>query len=132
MKRFLLLFSLLALTNFYAFAADEVVKVEPKRYAFYPSFVTNLAHPLGKSFMQFRVNAYTVDAHSEKVLAANEPLLRDKILIIINQQNPTDMRSKQGIAKLTDKVKVTINELLKAQSPKANVVKVMLDRVIVE
>lgn len=132
MKRFLLLFSLLVLPSFYTMAAEEVQKVVEKRYAFYPSFVTNLAHPLGKSFMQFRVNAFTIDAHSEKLLSANEPLLRDKIIMIVNQQSPADMKSEQGLQNLSDSIKATINETLKAQSPKANVVKVNLDRVIVE
>lgn len=132
-RRFILLFLIVAIPlTALGESSDEEAQIVETPFSMHPDFVTNLSSLRVKGFLRLRVVAYTTDEVSATALSANQDLLRDRILLLLNSKTRFQMNSKKIRQTIKQEILVLINKLLQQEEPSAKVTLIEFDRMIVE
>ncbi len=113
-------------------AAEEEVKPEIFYVRLYPDFITNLSSKYKATFLQVRIELMTHGEEKKKLIEHNEPLLRDKLILLFNAQSIFAVKGKQARQELQKKALALVQEHLKNETGQPLVEQIYFTKVIVE
>ncbi len=97
--------------------AHDEPKVEPPAPAKYlaldPPFVVNFQGEDGAKFLQVAVQLMTRDPVVEELLKEHDPQIRNDLLMMLGAESASDLRSREGKAKLRDKCLEAVRAIVK-------------------
>lgn len=114
--------------------ADPSGKPKPviHKYQMYPDIITNLSNENTDAYVRLRVQVVLEGKKSLDVLQEHEPILRDDIILLLNQRSRFSLKSEEGLAEFNKIVMEYLNNKLKVEEPTFKIREVHFDRLIVE
>ncbi len=113
------------------FAAD-VPPPEPKIVRFYPDFITNTNDKSNMHYVQLRIEVMVMGDAAAEQFTHNQPLLQDKLMLLLNSKSRDDLRSIKGKRVLKIEALTLIQDTLKQEVGKKLVEKIQLSNLVVE
>jgi len=102
--------------------ADQAKHDKPKEPAVYipldPAFVINLEDAGGSRFLQTQVQLMARDTKAPDIVKANEPRIRNAMLMLFSQQNAQDLATRDGKEKLQLAVLAEVQKILTEETGK--------------
>ena len=102
---------------------DEAAVVEEdKGPAIYqsldPKFVVSFTNPHSARFMQFSVDVVTHKDEVKEQVKLHLPAIRSSLLMIIGEQGPDEMSTREGKQKLLEEIRQDVNKTLERMEGK--------------
>lgn len=134
MFRILLLAVLMAPFTVVCSAEEESKADKPEVHyvRMYPDFITNLASSSKPIFLQVRIELMTHGEDKKKLIEYNEPLLRDKLILLFNTKSVLDVKGSKARHVLQDQALKLVQSHLKTETGETLVEKVYFTKVIIE
>lgn len=100
-------------------AAEAAAVPAPAVYlALDPAFVVNLEDPVAPRYLQAEVQIMARDALAMDAAKAHLPRIRNALLMLLGQQKPADLSTREGKEKLQLAALAEIQKVLKAETGK--------------
>lgn len=77
-----------------------------------PTFIVNLADPLGRRYLKMTMEVEVVDDKSAKELTAKEPKIRDAIILLLSSKSYQDLATMESKILLKKEVAERLNQAL--------------------
>jgi flagellar FliL protein len=77
-----------------------------------PTFVVNLADPLGRRYLKLTMDVEVADAESAKKLADQEPKVRDAIILLLSSKTYQDLSTIEDKIVLKKEIVERLNQIL--------------------
>lgn len=100
-------------------AADAKAVLAPAVYlALDPAFVVNLEDPVAPRYLQAEIQIMARDALAMESAKAHLPRIRNALLMLLGQQKPADLVSREGKEKLQLAALAEVQKVLQAETGK--------------
>ncbi len=84
-------------------------------HALDPAFVVNFQSPMGARFLQVEVRIGSRDPETIALLEANDPVIRNDLLLLFGAQDQTALATREGKEKLRADTLEAVRRVLKAE-----------------
>ena len=91
----------------------------PAFYKFDKPFTVKLQSEGGEAYLQVDVQAKLLDATLIDRMKGYDPEIKHKVTLLLLSKKSTDVNNAQGVQKLSNEIRETINNILEPPSPKA-------------
>ncbi|WP_461210844.1 flagellar basal body-associated FliL family protein [Desulfocurvus sp. DL9XJH121] len=93
-----------------------------------PTFVVNLADPLGRRYLKLTVDVEMRDKDAAEKLSKNEPKVRDAIILLLSSKTFADLSSIESKMALKDDIVKRLNQIVGG----SNVLRVYFTEMVVQ
>ena len=93
-----------------------------------PTFVVNLADPLGRRYLKLTVDVEMRDIDAAEKLSKNEPKVRDAIILLLSSKTFADLSSIENKMALKDDIVKRLNQIVGG----SNVLRVYFTEMVVQ
>ncbi len=91
----------------------------PAFYKFDKPFTVKLQSDGGEAYLQVDVQAKLLDATLIDQMKGFDPEIKHKVTLLLLGKKSTDLNNAQGVQKLSNEIRETINNILEPPSPKS-------------
>jgi flagellar FliL protein len=102
-----------------AAAHKEPVKLPSLYIPMDPPFVVNFDAGQGARFLQITVQLMTRDLHMSEFVKANEPVIRNDLLLLFGNQKVEDVSTREGKEKLREEALQAVRKIITTEGGKA-------------
>jgi flagellar FliL protein len=95
-------------------AADEEKKLDPgdTELVSLPTFVVNLADPLGRRYLKIAIDVEVVDKEAAEQLNASESKVRDAIILLLSSKTFAELSTMEDKISLKQEIVERLNQVL--------------------
>jgi flagellar protein FliL len=131
LQHILVLFGLLLLPWMVS-ASDENPAEEVAYYRLYPNLMTNLQQTDKNHFIQIQVEVMTANKTDADSVKYHEPLIRDRLIALLNGKSKRQMRTMDGRKKFQQEALQIVKDIMVAETGTAQIKQVLFTKIIIE